>query len=391
MPQFQRFDPADCQFPRPGAPLLPVLRWADLTLGRRGTVAQDVLDGPGARHFARGRYALRAAYRLAGVGPSGALLAPGYHCRTMLDPALALGGAVLFYAQHADLGPDMDSIRQALASRPGAVKALIVPHYFGIEQAAGVMEELAALCRLHGVMLVEDCSHAWQVALKRLPVCQAGSGHLLVASPYKFFACEDGGVLWGNPAQLSGIATARPGLLSELKALKAGAARSRQGSAAPAPDALPLPEAGRRGQDWSEHSEQPSGMYESAQQDLRCLALSRWVMGRTRLDPVVQQRQRYYHQWLRAVAGLPGGRALLPELAPDSAPYMFPLLITQPESQFYVLKQAGVPIWRWDEMAVSECAVAGAYRLRLLHLPCHQSLSAGQMQWMTGMVARVLA
>jgi dTDP-4-amino-4,6-dideoxygalactose transaminase len=57
---------------------------------------------------------------------------------------------------------------------------------------------------------------------------------------------------------------------------------------------------------------------------------------------------------------------------------------------FYWLKQLAVPVWRWDEMAVSPCPVARDYRLHLLHLPCHQSLSDDEMDWMLAALGKVL-
>lgn len=62
-----------------------------------------------------------------------------------------------------------------------------------------------------------------------------------------------------------------------------------------------------------------------------------------------------------------------------------------PDPFFFALKHAGLPVWRWDDMAVSDCGVADRYRLHLLHLPCHQGLSGAQMTWMTSLVKEVLA
>jgi hypothetical protein len=70
---------------------------------------------------------------------------------------------------------------------------------------------------------------------------------------------------------------------------------------------------------------------------------------------------------------------------------MFPLLISRPDPDFFRLKQAGLPIWRWDDMAVSACPVAAGYRTQLLHLPCHQGLSDAQMNWMLALVKDVLS
>lgn len=391
MLEIHRFDPAQCRFPRPRAALLPTLRWDDLTFGRADTVAADVLDGAGVWHFSRGRYALCAAYQAAGVGPAGALLAPAYHCRTMLDPALALGGAIHLYALNPDLTPKMDAIEALVASQP-AIRALIVPHYFGIEQPAALMRNLADLCRRHAIMLIEDCSHAWQVAARRAPVCQSATGHAVVASPYKFFACADGGTLWGHPSLLQMARQSTPAMLDEVKALKTALGQIiAQARPWLPPAQIGAHQSAERGAALVEFSDQPSDLYSRALEGRSSLTLSRWAMRRTRLSAVVARRRQHYHEWTDALRGVGGGLALFPELHADCAPYMFPLRIAAPDPVFFQLKQCGVPIFRWDEMAVSNCPVASDYRLHLLHLPCHQSLTAQQMQWMAATVAKVLA
>jgi perosamine synthetase len=104
----------------------------------------------------------------------------------------------------------------------------------------------------------------------------------------------------------------------------------------------------------------------------------------------VRRRRERYAQWADAVRGLPGCRALFPELPPASTPYMFPLQVDDPPRRFNPLKQLGVPIWRWDHMAVSDCAVSQRYRQSVFHLPCHQALGDDQMRWMAAAVARVM-
>jgi hypothetical protein len=393
MLEFRRFDSAKCQFPRPRVPLLPALSWADLALGGRDVAPAAMLDDVGIWHFARGRYALAAAYRSAGIGPGGTLLAPAYHCRTMLDPALALGSPIRFFALNGDLTPRLDSIMAELANCRPAVRALVVPHYFGVEQPAALMDELAELCSQRGIMLVEDCSHAWQIALQRGPACQARINHVVVASPYKFFACADGGTLWGNPSQVSVPQQTAPGLLSEARAIKAAFEYRAAYAQLPGSgeEVIPPARAAQQDEDLVELSDQPSSLYSPNLEGSSSLAVSRWVMRRTRLSIVAQRRRKHYREWTDAVRGLKGGHALFPELPSTCEPYMFPLRISAPEEQFLQLKQLGLPIWRWDDMAVSNCPIASEFRLKLLHLPCHQSLTAEQMHWMTSNVARVLA
>jgi hypothetical protein len=369
--------------------LLPTLHWSDLRAGGADRVPREVLDGPRARRFARGRYALRAACQAAGIGPGDLLLAPAYHCRTMLDPALALGGGVGLYALQPDLAPDMASIEALVAGAGGRARALLLPHYFGIEQGAPVMQAVEALCRRHALMLIEDCSHAWQVAQKRQAEGIA-PGRAIVASPYKFFACPDGGMLWADPGQLPPPGRVPAGLAAELKAA-AAQLEARRALAPAVPASADSIIAAARGAERHEFSDRPSGHYDPALDDKDCLAVTRWIMRRSSPAAITRQRQARYRQWLAAVAPLNGARALVPELPTDCAPYMFPMLISRPDPDFFLLKQAGLPIWRWDDMAVSSCAVATHYRSHLLHLPCHQSLDEPQMDWMVSVVRQVLA
>lgn len=123
---------------------------------------------------------------------------------------------------------------------------------------------------------------------------------------------------------------------------------------------------------------------------LHSLVCSRWVMRHTNLQRLAERRRQHYQQWVKSLAGLPSCRALFPALPVDCVPYMFPLVIDHPETHFFAFKHLGVPIWRWDDMAVSDCAVATRYRLHLLHLPCHQELTTEQMAWMTRAVVGVM-
>lgn len=388
MPDFQRFDSSNCSFPIPRVPLLPTLHWRDLTFSKPCQFPESSVH-----YFARGRYAMHSAYQTAGVGPSGALLAPAYHCRTMLDPALALHSPVYLYALNPDLTPQLTSIKALVATSQPRVKVLVVPHYFGFEQPKALMAELMAFCGQNGITLVEDCSHAWQLAVKRVEECPPKAGHVLIGSPYKFFACEDGGALWGDPKELALLSQRPPTLIAELKALARTFQKSwknHNSAGLTLPEKRLVSEHINLGENIKKYDSSPSRMYADSSEIDSNFAVSRWAMRHTPVARVVQQRQHNYHQWVKATAPLSGARSIFPDLPPHCAPYMFPLLIEQPEQHFYQLKHLGVPIWRWDEMAVSDCPVSSQYRLGLLHLPCHQSLSPEQMQWMTASVAEVL-
>jgi hypothetical protein len=405
--QFQRFDPTGCDFPQSKVPVLPAL--SRQTLGHaKAANLKPLGTNANAQTFTRGRYALTEAYRLAGVGPNSSLLAPAYHCRTMLDPAIRLGGSIALYPLTADLSPDLPAMAACLAASPKPVKAMLLTHYFGFAQN---LQPIAEFCAQHDIMLIEDCSHA---LFTHNSVASANSSHLVmgqtgrygVASPYKFFASEDGGVLWANDPNEPPLTSQTPqALKQELKGIIHAMQKARiqaidcrvvpprnddtlarhcQRSAAI--HAPPPPAA----HDKLEQSNTTSPYYQPEQEHLQSLACSRWVMRHTHLQRLTDHRRQNYQHWSNAVAGLPHCHALFPALPANCVPYMFPLYIDHPETHFFALKQLGMPIWRWDDMAVSDCAVASSYRLHLLHLPCHQELSAAQMTWMTTTLQNVM-
>ena len=61
-------------------------------------------------------------------------MAPAYHCVTMLDPAIALGGDVLLYPLKPDLSPDLESLDSVFAAAGSPVRALLATHFFGLAQ-----------------------------------------------------------------------------------------------------------------------------------------------------------------------------------------------------------------------------------------------------------------
>lgn len=391
------FDPAPCDFPAPRVPLLPSLGAAAPQPGDEQHGFELVGHGRKRRLYVRGRYALYEAYRLSGVGPQGALLAPAYHCRTMLDPAISLGAPVTLYPLQARLAPDLDALRRLIAAPGVRPRALLLTHYFGFPQDAAPIRQL---CEEHGVALIEDCSHALfnQRSAPRL----GQHGRYTVASPYKLLPCEQGGLLIAAEGADFGTqgAPRRPGLGTELRTVANALSRWRQGrlqrvgedDIAALPDQLARILAAPAVPGIERRSEQAhtSALYLAQEEGQAGALCSRMLIRLNSLDHAVSARRRNYLAWERATRELPHCKPLFPALPDDCVPYMFPLLLDRPQQHFYALKKLGMPIWRWDDMAQSPCPVAQRYRQHLLHLPCHQSLSDAEMRWMISAVALVL-
>lgn len=389
--RFHLFDPLPCRFPRSRVPLLPRLSVGMFHSPSAHSIASRFIGGD-ARFYARGRYALRAVYQLAGIGPHGLLLAPSYHCPTMLDPAFRIGAEVLLYPLKADLAPDLDALVRLIEGERRPIKALLISHYFGIPQNCAPVAEF---CAARGIVLIEDCCHAF------FGRTVGFSGDYAVASPYKFFACDDGGMLVANHSAglaADGLMPAAWGIEFRAIARLIRSAWDRRRGRVTRDEIDRLPEhlemlisrpliravesEGERGG--------PSIHYRPADERRAGLEMSRWIMQHSDMSLMAEQRRANYRAWLNGVATLPNCRALYSQLPADCVPYMFPVVLDAPDPHFYLLKHLGVPIWRWDEMALSDCPVATGYRLRVIHLPCHQDLHSLELEWMIAAVTAVM-
>ncbi|MDI6750880.1 MAG: DegT/DnrJ/EryC1/StrS family aminotransferase [Rhodocyclaceae bacterium] len=379
------FDPSPCGFPRPRLPLLPVgLDGISLNTPAPWAPAAHF------RHFSRGRYALREAYRLAGIGPGSTLFAPAYHCRTMLDPALALGAGVALYPLRPDLSPDLAALDALVDAAPTPVKALLATHFFGI---ARDFAALADWCAGRNVTLIEDASHAFFTQQHRPPAI-GGFGAFVVSSPYKFLPSPDGGLLYAKDARhLQGLNPAAAGWGDELRGIVGfwQKTRSRQRPDIATLDAELAALAAHPCRPAIDRRELAgtSADYSSARAGFSSLRFSRFLYRHPDVEFIIQKRRDNYQRWSMATMNLPYCRPLYPELPEGCIPYMFPLIIDQAETHFYWLKRLGVPIWRWDSMAAATCPTATRYRFHLLHLPCHQSLDESEMDWMISTLTKV--
>ncbi len=132
------------------------------------------------------------------VAPGFKVLLPGYIGFTeregsgVFDPIEATGVAHSFYTIREDLSIDMADFERQLQA--GDVRVALVIHYFGFCQ--NDIDAVAALCRQHEVLLVEDCAHAFQLGL---PNQRLGTnGDFSFYSLHKYLATDTGGILQIN-------------------------------------------------------------------------------------------------------------------------------------------------------------------------------------------------
>ncbi|MCV2364570.1 DegT/DnrJ/EryC1/StrS family aminotransferase [Paucibacter sp. DJ1R-11] len=388
-----RFDASPCNFPRAAVPMLAQPELACLQWQVNPRLAMSPW---GTESFKRGRYALHEAMRRSGLGPGTALLAPSYHCLTMLDPALRLGAAIKLFPVNANLTPDIGALKNIVHHQHGdqRIQALLIPHYFGIAQSLENMLELKQICLDAKISLIEDCAHILTLGPQH-PAPDAGiHGDWIVSSPYKFFPITEGGLLWSSQHDHANASseTHTPStgprwreilvLWQHIFGIKTLRTRSTNRA-----DFLPN---FSQAHEWEEACDSASPYYKPNDELTQESILASRLIRHTNIQALQARRRENFINWLEVCKTLRQATPLHTELPAGTIPYMFPLLLKDFKTHFDTLKRAGLPLGRWDNMVDSNCPTAKHYRMSLVHLPCHQSISKSQWTWMASTLRQIL-
>jgi perosamine synthetase len=356
-------------------PTRPTFGWDNLG-GPRDSGLPAVDDLPHTRLLTSGRAALFAAMKALGMQPGDGVLAPSYHCPTLVAPLRAAGAAVQFYPLGADGLPALDAITPAPRTR-----AIVVAQLFGLPRSLAAVR---AWCDARGIALVEDCAHSFFGQAGERPVGQWGD--LATASVSKFFPVAEGGLLasaqplpdqtlqpdgtkqqvkaWVDLLERASEQHRLTGLNTPLRALfrlKNGPPRAPSAGGTP----RPMDEAEMMADCDLARSEQAP------------TALAHRLFGLPR-GRIVARRRAHYETLYRGTQNLPGARPLLGPLPAQAAPYVMPLWVDEPEPAYAALRAAGCAVFRWDRVWPGVPAFhddhGARWRTHVLQLLCHQDL-----------------
>jgi len=392
---------------RRAIPPVPVLSLAALRSPAQASPALPcLLDAGAVRLVTSGRIAIGLALREMGVGPGDIVLVPAYHSPSMIPPVLWRGAHVVFYRIHPDTTADLDDIAAKLGP---AVKAVMVTHFFGIPQD---LRPLRALCDRHGLALLEDCAHAFFGRFGDTPV--GVTGDYAIGSSMKFFPIYEGGCLVSARRPLDAVRLHAAGTGFEAKAALAALEASFGYGRLPALRALlALPlrlksaawgalkarrtdrGAATAGSALAPDSSDSSFNFDPRWVDKQSSLFSRLTLRAVSHRRIVALRRRNYLALHAALENLPGCRPLFASLPDGACPWVFPLLVEQPEAVFERLHAAGVPMVRfgaslWPGVDDAVCANSVALGRQLIAFPCHQALREDESRWMIATVSDAL-
>lgn len=386
---------------RPLVPIVPIL--SGTSFGRAGFArARSVLDAGAVRLVTSGRIAIGLALREMGVGPGHTVLVPAYHSPSMIPPVLWRGATPVFYKVRPDTSADLDDIAAKIGV---STRALMVTHYFGFPQD---LAPLRALCDARGIALLEDCAHCFIGEYNGQPV--GSYGDYAIASSMKFFPIYEGGALVSARHSLASVVLRSAGPGFEAKIALTSLENSFAWRRLPGVQAalwLPLKlkdvlwrmlkarrPAGKQAA-LAPDSSDSSFDFNPAWLDKRSSWFARTLLRLVPTARIAALRRRNYLRLDAALRPLAGARPLFSALPDGVCPWVFPLLVDEPEALFERLKAAGVPVVRfaqplWPGVDQQTCAVSANLSRRVLSFPCHQELRDDELAWMIATICTAL-
>jgi perosamine synthetase len=144
---------------------------------------------PHALLFNTGTSAILAMFVGAGLGPGDEVLCPDYTFFASNSPIFFTGATPILVDCDATGNLDPERARELVTAR---TKAVVVTHLWGFPCN---MDPLVELCREHGLLLLEDISHAYGATWKGQPVGTFGAAAALSLQAHKTLTGGEGGVL----------------------------------------------------------------------------------------------------------------------------------------------------------------------------------------------------
>jgi len=358
----------------------PVLEWRNLV--RRSALGVPAVDELPHVVVTSGRAAIFHALAALKLSAQTIVLAPTYHCPTMIAPILMTGLRPRYYPIDEHGLPLLNDVA------PGDVGAIIVSHYFGVPRSLAAVREWSDG---HGIALIEDCAHTF---FGRAGERNVGAwGDFATASATKFFPVIEAGLLASASRALPVLDLAAQGALTELRGafdlLELGALYAR--CASPGDLLAPLFALKRRlrgalrGAASDDEAESSRLDADSLLRECRMervnrapLRLSRLLLRRLARAPLVERRRENYRRYARAFASANGVRSLFPDIPDDTAPYVFPLWVDCADRVYGELRRRRMPVFRWDRRWPGTPDLpgdaGGHWSREVLQLLCHQNL-----------------
>ena len=299
------------------------------------------------------------------------VLLPSYHCPALVEPFIWLGVNIRFYKLNKDLSIDIDDFKSKLDK---SVKACLFVHFFGFSPDFSQLSPL--LKKYKETIIIEDCAHSFyspQIDNSK------NMGDYSVVSCNKFLPSNEGSIVYGIKRDEITNTLTPPSLLSEFKLLL--------NSLPLIPQLINISRSLVQNKDHHQNIENhkpipkkdalfryfnPNDMQQSSSR------ISQFIIEHSNHKKIKQKRRNNFKFLLKHLEHSKAGKPLFSILPDDIVPYVFPFILNNPQS-FDIIKNRGLALFRWEELAESDCSISHFYRDCLVQIPCHQDLTQSNL------------
>jgi len=389
--------------------MTPALSVGDLYATESQPLAYPLqVDNAHCRYTYNGSAAIHQAAMDLRLQANDKVLLPAYCCGAELGPFEQLGCELLFYDVNPDLSVNRDQISTLLAQQSD-IRLLLITHYLGLAQPD--VAELAQLCRMQNIALLEDCAHALYCQLDGVPL--GSFGDYAIFSPRKSLPLTEGGILVASQGldseqQHTAISPPRVPHLNRLLYSIQQRLRSqgRTGMASlfhklaiafwafPAVVVKLVSASGLiPASAWL--TPDVEGQEAVPVYCLTASASARRILCASVADEVIARRRKNHARWVECLDGCVHARTLLTYLPEGCCPLYFVVEVGDPGSCVAALRECDIEAFNWwqhmpDSIDWQAYPVARRLKQSLLALPVHQQLRREQIESMARQLIRIL-
>jgi dTDP-4-amino-4,6-dideoxygalactose transaminase len=346
---------------------------------------------PRTRRWYFARNAVWHAVRLLGL-EGREVLVPAYHHGVEVGALVHAGAEPRFVRVDGRMRLDLEDVEAKIGPR---TRALYVIHYAGFAQP---MDEILALARRRGLLVIEDCALSLLAGEGSRPL--GSTGHVGIFCFYKVLPVPNGGALVVNDPALAGE-------LPEPVSAPLGSTLSHAAGSLLSNLALRFGDAGEafrtcvrrtyrlaRGVSGLAPVSTGTATFDPAWRDLGMSALSTLIARRCDAQEIVTARRRNYFLLLgRLRERVP---PVFAEVPAGASPLFYPLLCEDKERVQARLLAKGietVDFWRAGHPLCprDEFPEVASLRRRVLELPIHQDLRPEDMAYVVRCVQEALS
>jgi hypothetical protein len=363
------------QFPVPTVLATPKFNLFDLALMQPSPPYMDEL-----LFTKNGRGALGIAGQVLKDPEHNVILIPAYHCPALVEPFLSLGYKIGFYPVKNDLSVDLETL-ESMLDNEGATHIVVI-RYFGFNQNVNAAIDLIASKNVH---IIEDCAHALFsfVDSARATDRKVSAS---ICSINKILPSLSGGALKlhkkildkSNVELTSSLSSLnKPDWVSEAKAIAHlfGIPKWIDKCRGIKPNTVSTSVISNNADD---DAKQEMRYFRSEDVNSGGFHNTKFILYKSKQLEIRARRREIFRHLLKNINNSKVGYALYNKLDKDDIPYVFPFVLYD-EKHFYALRNKGIQILRWEELASSGCDVCTVYRSLLIQIPCHQQLNTEQL------------